>query len=593
MTKTLEGAVPSAPGGGAGFERGADHAASSQAPETHLHPVSRPSPAVAITLGLLGAAAVTALYLFGSHGFALSEPDEARYAEIAREMLVRHDWTTPHLNFVKYLEKPPLVYWGTALSFAMFGIGELAARLPSVLAGLATLALCVWFAARTYGTATALLTLPILGLGPLFGFLAQILTLDMSLTFFMTAAMVAVWFGWSSAMATSGAEPPSARGWYRIAYVATALAVLVKGPVAAVLVGGAALLFLTLHGGWRAVRPALDWRGAALALLVLLPWHVLVSWRNPEFVHFYVVEQHLARYLWTREHGEPIWFFLPAIPVALGAWGLMLLFDPPLLRAALAPRSWTPATRFLVIWAAVIVVFFSLSTSKLVTYVLPAIPPLAILTARTIVLGCANGRTAGLSRLAWLLLIAGPLMGLCGVLLPLVHHHWRAPLVVPHLLAGGALLLATGWLIRRELGHGRVYAALGVLAVGWYAMMAVAVTTRAVANEYRALGLSARAAMQPDDRLAMYNHVTQGIPFYAQRRVIMVRNIGELKFGSEQGDQSGWFWRNDDDLRREWAAPGRLFLVINRSELHEISPPLDPRPTVVAVKGKKVLVVNR
>ena len=92
---------------------------------------------------------------------------------------------------------------------------------------------------------------------------------------------------------------------------------------------------------------------------VALPWFVLVSWRNPEFVHFFVVDQHLARYLWTHEHGEPIWFYLPLIPVSLGPWTLMLVFDPPLVRAALAPRTWTVPTRFLVIWTAAIIVFFA------------------------------------------------------------------------------------------------------------------------------------------------------------------------------------------------------------------------------------------
>src|SRR4030095_15979003 len=100
--------------------------------------------------------------------------------------------------------------------------------------------------------------------------------------------------------------PRSPRGWSVVASVATALAVLVKGPVAAVLVGGSAGLFLVLHGGWRALRPVFDWRGVVLALLVMLPWFVVVSWRNPEFVHFFVVDQHIARYLWTREHGEAI-----------------------------------------------------------------------------------------------------------------------------------------------------------------------------------------------------------------------------------------------------------------------------------------------
>jgi len=591
MTSELKGA--GAPGrDSARNPEGAARPASSASAAHDLHARPRPAAAMAIAVTLVGAFAVTALYVYGAHGFALAEPDEARYAEIAREMRERGDWVTPHLNFVKYFEKPPLVYWGTALAFDVFGVGELAARLPSLLSGLATLALSVWLAASMYGTATALLTLPILGLGPLFALLAQILTLDMSLTFFMTAAMTAVWCGWSAAAATTAGRL-SPRTWYRVAYAATACAVLVKGPVAAVLVGGAALLFLVLHGGWRAVRPALDWRGAALALVVLLPWFVLVSWRNPEFLHFFIVDQHIARYLWTREHGEPIWFFLPSIPLALAPWGLVLLFDPALMRAALAPRSWSSATRFLVIWAAVVVVFFSFSTSKLVTYVLPAIPPLAVLVARTIVLGCAQERTAGLARVGWLLLIGGPIMSLCGAVLPLVVHHWRMAFVAPLLLAGGPLLLATGWLVQRELRLGRAYAALSALAVGWFAMIVVGLPARQAANDYRSLGLTAREALRPDDRIAMYNHYTQGIPFYAERRVIMVRNVGELEFGRRQGDQSAWFWPGDDELRREWAVAGRLFLVINRAELEKINPPLDPRPIVVAKQGKKLLIVNR
>lgn len=564
-------------------------------------PSTRPPlrPAMVWLILLLGIAAAAALYLHGAKGFALSEPDEARYAEIGREMLVRGDWVTPHLNFVKYFEKPPLVYWATAVAYLAFGVNELAARLPVVLAAVGTLLLTIWLAVRMYGAATALLTLPILALGPLFAVLAQALTLDMPLTFFLTLAMVSVWFGWSRS--ASGAEVESAkssprdpsRRWYRLAYVATALAILVKGPVAAILVGGAALVFLVLQGRWRALRPVFDWRGVVLALVVALPWFVLVSWRNPEFLHFFVIDQHVARFLWTHEHGEPIWFFLPVLPVMLAPWGLAILFDPPVLRAALAPRTWAPATRFLVIWAAVIVGFFSLSTSKLLTYVLPAAPPLALLAARTLELAFARGRSAGLLRLAWLLLIGGPILSLVGAVLPFVNHHWRTALLVPYLVGGGVILAALGWCVGRILRGGRPYAALTTLAIGWFAVLAVVTMGRGAANDYRALGVAARAALAPEDRLAVYNHYVQGIPFYAERRAIMVRNVGELRFGSQQGDQSAYFWKTDDDLRHEWAAPGRLFLVINRSELAALQPPLDPPPIVIAAKDKKLLIVNR
>jgi 4-amino-4-deoxy-L-arabinose transferase-like glycosyltransferase len=542
----------------------------------------------------VGTLAICILYVFGTRAFPLSDPDESRYAEIAREMLVRHDWVTPNLNYVKYFEKPPLVYWGTALAFAGFGFDEFVARLPAMLSGLATIALTVWLAARMYGASTAVLALPILALGPLFGILSMVLTLDVSLALFTTLAMVSVWFAWSATSLPERTAAPGAgpRVWYRVAYVATALAILVKGPVAAVLVAAIALGFLLLHGGWRAIRPTLDWRGAVLALVVALPWFVLVSLRNPEFVHFFVVDQHIARYLWTHEHGEPIWFYLPLLPVSLAPWTLMPLFDPQLVRAALAPRTWAPATSFLVIWTAVIVVFFSLSTSKLGTYILPAMPPLALLTARAIEVGFARGRTAGLSRVAWFLLIAGPIVGLCGAVLPMVIDHWRMAIIATPLFAGGPVLMLTGWLVLRVLRSGRPYAALGVLAVGWCIALGVALTGRAAANEYRSLGVAAHDAMRPGDRLAMYNHYTAGIPYYSQHRTIMVGLVGELKFGSEHGADPAYFWQLDD-LRREWAAPGRLFLVINRVELDAFKPPLDPAPIVLASKDEKVLLVNR
>ena len=200
----------------------------------------------------------------------------------------------------------------------------------------------------------------------------------MSLTVFITAALFAVWRAWSG-----GGD----RRWVRVAYAATALAILVKGPVAVVLVGGATLLFVLPHGGWRALRPAFDWRALALAAAIVLPWFLLVGWRNPEFWHYFVVDQNFHRYRRRRSTASRSGSSRPWCWAALAPWSLALAFDPRGLRGALDPRTWTPATRFLAIWAATIVVFFSLSTSKLVTYALPALPPLAILVARGTSLG--------------------------------------------------------------------------------------------------------------------------------------------------------------------------------------------------------------
>lgn len=535
-------------------------------------------------LGLLLAAATLAIYLYGAHGFALADPDESRYGEMAREMIERGDWTTPHLNHVQYFEKPPLVYWATALSLRTFGGSELAARVPTLLAGLATLLLTAALARRLYGGATALLAAAMLAAAPLFGFMAIVLTLDMSLTVFTTAAMVAAWRAWSA-----GGD----RRWVRAAYAATAFAILVKGPVAAVLVGGAILLFCLAHGGWRALRPWFDWRALLLAAVIALPWFLLVGWRNPEFWHYFIVDQHLHRYTSTKEHGEPIWYFLPVVLAGLAPWSLALALDPGVLRGAVDPRRWTPATRFLAIWAGVILVFFSLSISKLATYALPALPPLAMLAARGMLWAVERGRTAGLARAAWLLLIGGPIAGLVAAILPVASHHFRVPLIVPYLFAGAVPLVLAGFATLRLLAARRPHAALVAFAAGWMLVFAVAVAGRGAANEYRSLGLAARAAMRPGDRLVLFQNFVQSMVYYSGARWVMVGNPGELGFGSGQGDQAAWFWPTTDEFLREWSGPGRMLVLFNQHHIDMLGARLDPPPIVIATKDKKVLVANR
>jgi len=544
-----------------------------------------PSRSNGLAIGLLGCGAaviIAAAYILEAVYCPLAEPDETRYAEIAREMLVLHDWVTPRLNFVKYFEKPPLVYWASALAYLGFGINEFAARLPSLLAAFGGLILAVVLAARMYGRREAVLAGLILATAPLYVILGQTLTLDMALTFFVSAGLAAVWFG----------HKQGDRRWYRVTWIAVAGGILVKGPVAAVLVGMPALVFLLIHGGWRALRPVIDVRGAAVATLIVLPWFVLVSWRNPEFVDFFIVDQHLKRFLWTTEHREPFWFFLPMLPALFFPWGLLPVLDPQLWWRDRSWRGWSESTRFLALWAAAVVGFFSLSASKMITYVLPASLPIAILLARMLVRGLDQGRTDGLRRVGWLLLLAGLATGLAGGLVPFFSSHRRVPLIVPYLYLGGLLLAATGFATRAALRSRYPRLPLVAFSAGALGLMALCSAGHSLANTYRELGRAAASSMRPGDRLAVYRHLVHGITFYSRHRVIMVRGRGELRFGSEQGNQEAYFWPDDDALRREWAEDGRLFLVINRKELDAFQPPLDPPPRLVASEGKKVLVVN-
>ena len=237
----------------------------------------------------------------------LFNPDEGRYAEIPREMLAGGDWVIPHLNGLAYIEKPPLQYWATAAIYAVLGPSEFSARLYITLTAFGTV-LAVWWAARRLWTRelalrAAGLTFSML----LFILLGQLLTLDMSLSFYMTGCLCAF------LVAQVHAEqdrPKSARTAMLLAWTAAALGVMTKGLVAAVIPAAVLVLYsaYTRDGSpWR--RLYIGW-GLPLFLLIAAPWHVLAERRLDDFIQFFFVREHFARFMTpVSDRQEPFWFF--------------------------------------------------------------------------------------------------------------------------------------------------------------------------------------------------------------------------------------------------------------------------------------------
>ena len=355
------------------------------------------------------------LFFYHLGGPGLMDPDEGRYAEIAREIAVLHDWLIPHLNLLPYLEKPPLVYWLTALSFGGLGYTELAARLPAAVSALAGLFLAYGLGRAFWGPAPAFLGATILATCTGYVVLGRLLTLDMAFAFFLN---LGVGLGY---LALS-------RGRRRLwlwAYGALGLAVLTKGPVALVLAGVIWGLWALLEGvtkttnhphpnpppsrgreieparrcGGRLVQP---W-GWLLAAVITLPWFAMVSWRYPEFLQFFLVEQHLGRFLTPAIHPEPLYYYVPVLGALAFPWSWLL---PWVLLSGHAPKD--RDRTFLWLWAGVVLIFFSLSRGKLAPYILPSLLPLALVLGQALS-GCLLGPGAGqlgdrglkLSLLAW------------------------------------------------------------------------------------------------------------------------------------------------------------------------------------------------
>lgn len=533
------------------------------------------------------AATILVVYFCTLGRFALAEPDEPRYAEIAREMLLLRDWVTPHLNYVKYFEKPPLIYWLTAINLQLFGTSEFVARFwPALFA-----AVGIWMTyvvgCSMYGPWVGAVGAAILASAPFYFGLSQVLVLDMPLAGLMTLAIGSFWLAHTR---------PAQRGRFTmLLYIATALAVLTKGPVAIVLTGGVIIGFLALRGDLWALRWLLSPTAIAIFLAVTLPWFVLVSWRNPEFIDFFIVKQHLERFLISREHRQPLWFFVPIVFGGMLPWTLIPLFAPGRVAAfarRLAQRRTSAAALYCILWSGIIFVFFSLSGSKLATYILPVFAPVAILLARFLQILIGENEAAPLVRTCAFLITFGALATVGAYATNQVLDQWEVGYVVKRIYVGAPLLAVAGAMALVLIRRMRLQAGITLLVIAMFALEMVAITGRGLAVHYRSLGTVIRSQARPGDQIIVYKHYVQGIPFYSRRRVIMVGAWGELNFGRLQGDQREFFWETDAQLLDAWRSGRHVFLVINRVELEPLRLQLHPVPREIAAHDKKVVLVN-
>ncbi|MCK6553034.1 glycosyltransferase family 39 protein [Candidatus Binatia bacterium] len=535
---------------------------------------------------ILFAIVIGATYLGTIGRYSLSDPDEARYAEIPREMNESGDYVTPRLNYFKYFEKPPLFYWLTAASFRLLGRSDFVARLWPVLFAFLGIAVAGVVGRLIYGPRVGALSAAILAASPYYFGIGQFLTLDMPLSGLMNLALGAFWLAY--------ALPQRRREWLVAFYVATALAVLVKGPVAAVLNGGTVVLFLLLRGEWRGLRWLVSPLGIAAFLVVSMPWFVLVSARNPEFVHFFVVKQHLARYLEPREHHQPLWFFVPILLGGMLPWTLLAAYAPgPVWQALrrLAALRVSAGTLYLVVWAAVTFGFFSASGSKLGTYILPMVCPAAVLLARFVRGLLDAGRVDVLRRALVSVIVFAAVALVGGIVADEFLDDWRSETVLAALASSTPIVLVTAIASLATLRRS-AEASLAVMLLGVLIFQPATLAGRALANSYPRIGRIVKEQAAPEDLVVGYRHYAHSITLYSQRRVIQVLADGELDFGRRLPEGQPFFWPTNEDLVKAWASGRRIFLNINRHELEELAPLLDPPPREIAAEQRKVLVVN-
>lgn len=321
--------------------------------------------------GLLTLIAVLAPLQICDLAYPLTEPDEGRYAELCRHMWITGDWIIPMVNQQPFYDKPPLFYWLVTASYQIFGPSDWSARLIPALASLFTVIAVFIFGSRIFGTRTGFLAALTLGLTVGFVQIGRVIVLDSMLTLFVTLAL---FLGYEAVQG----KKLSWRWWLASA-VCCGLGVMTKGPIALVLTAPP----LTCYA-WLSRRSRLTlghWTVyGVIALGMLIPWFIAVIARDPSFVSHFIVDQHLARFLY-KYHQKPAWFYVAVLVIGCLPWSVLLV---PFLRFqfARAPevRAWRQqALGLFVLWALWPFLFFSMAHSKLVTYTLPSVPAIFVL----------------------------------------------------------------------------------------------------------------------------------------------------------------------------------------------------------------------
>ncbi|NYT64163.1 glycosyltransferase family 39 protein [Alcaligenaceae bacterium] len=323
---------------------------------------------------------VTFLWLFATTGlYPLLLPDEGRYVGVAWNMLSAGQYSVPRLDGMPFFHKPPLFYWLTALSLHVLGINEWAARLSSVLSATLAATLMFWFLKNHVSQRVASVAVVILATQPLFFGAAHYANLDMTVAGLIVATVLVAAV---AAFKYESQEP------YRVvlalAYALAAAGFLAKGLIGIVIPGGIIFFWLLLRRRFGTMWHMVSVLGVAVFLLLSLPWMLYMQQRYPGFFDYYIVYQHFRRFAETGfNNAQPIWFYMPVL------LGLTLPWSIHLWR--LANKAWWrnsehAAVRSLMLtWLLVVVVFFSLPSSKLVGYVLPALVPLAYFIAELLV----------------------------------------------------------------------------------------------------------------------------------------------------------------------------------------------------------------
>jgi 4-amino-4-deoxy-L-arabinose transferase-like glycosyltransferase len=527
------------------------------------------------------------LYALGAR--VLVPTDEGRYAEMAREMFTTGDWITTRLNGIKYFEKPPLQTWMTALAFEAFGLGEWQARLWTGLSGLIGIVLVAYTGLRVFNKRVGLIAGLVLASSFWWAALGHVNTLDMGLSGMMTIALCALLLG-----QRNNAIGNARRNWMMVCWAGMALAVLSKGLIGLVLPGAVLVLYTVIARDWAIWKRLHMGLGCVVFFAITAPWFVLVSLKNPEFAHFFFIHEHFERFTSKVHHrAGPWYYFIPLLVAGIVPWTGVLLQS--LWNGRRDATQVFQPKKILLVWAGFIFVFFSISNSKLPSYILPIFPALALLIACYL-------ENASHKMIAWsaglIALLSAIGLGFAHQIPGLAKTAYEMPLYQEYMywvVAGvGVSLIGSlfaAWIAPRQKEWAIVALAVSSFLFGQLITIGHDSLGRYSAGYNHVAAI--KAEMTPQTTFYLVGRYEQSLPFYLQRTMTLVAHKDEMEFGI---DQEPHLWMPTvDAFIQKWNADragGKKDIAIMHVDLYPKLQAQGVPMRLIAQDPRRVIVTN-
>jgi len=483
-------------------------------------------------------------------GRPFATPDEARYVEIPREMLINNDFITPKLNAMKYFEKPPFLYWMLAMGQKIAGLTEGGQRF--VIAFFAFLGVMVWmgFLYRIQpDRRLAVLSSVVLTTTYLYYALSRLIIIDMVFTFWILVAFVLFYLAYHER------TPHRRLFWYGLSF-SLGMGVLTKGIAMLVLTLPAWVIWLICHQHYRTLRPFYPFTGALIFLSVTVPWHALAALKNPDFLYKYFYVEHVLRYTTTlHSRYQPIYFFIPILLIGFLPWTFFMI-------RGLLKQTYSALSLYFMVWAGWIFLFFSCSNSKLIPYILPLFAPLSYFAASALLYDQNKEKIGRLGGLFYSVLF------LMAFVLSFTHPQFFKgceEIIIPlrYFCSVGFVLSMIYSLIAR-------YALFFHLII--FVLSVMFLNSQAIYIQKTSVKPLAQFIVQnkaPEDAIVSFSMYFQDLPVYTKTApVVCVDAVNELRFGMDADPKrtKEWMLSKEEFIKKFKPGSKRNFWAIARQE---------------------------